>query len=244
MEFNNLIKKNKIHRIVTVSSLYVNKISVSYGLIVFCVKTKRMVLVRRKHSIAFLMIMGGMYRESYLWDYIKNLTKEEAEIIRKCINSKRYFDFSHKKLSFVCKLELCKNKFYKNIFCIKEIFSRTKNFNSNLQWYWPKGKTSHNGEVPFECAKREFLEEVESILPEPIYIHPIWINNFFLVNGNKKIENNFLLYIINEEFEIKKKVSSSEISERGWFDLNTCKKLISDDPFFNIVLSYIPNQFL
>lgn len=245
MEFNNLMCTDKVHRIVTVSAPCVSKITISYGLIVFCSKTKRTVLVRRKHSISYLMIMNGFYRESYLWEYIPGLTKQESEIIRKCLKSKRYFDFAYKKIGCWNKLDYCKNKFYKYKDLINTIHIKFKYSHRDLQWYWPKGKLSSPNENHYECARREFIEEVESELPNPIYVSPNWIGTFFLVKGGKRIETNFLLYIIDDEFVISRKnISNGEVSDRDWFDLENCKKIIGDDCFFDTMLSFIPEEYL
>jgi len=245
MDFSYLLSDDKVHRIVTVSSPCISKVAVSYGLIVFCAKTKRTVLVRRKHSVAYLMILNGFYRESYLWEYIPCLSKEESEIIRKCLNSKRYFDFCQNKVGCLIKSEYAKTKFYKNKELIEIIYSKFKSSHKDLQWYWPKGKLTNNAENHYECAKREFIEEVESLLPDPIYISPNWIGTFFLVKGSKRIENNFILYIVEEEFQIGRKlIHNSEVSDRAWFDLEACKNIIFDDSFFDTVISFIPSEYL
>ena len=236
-------KKKNIHRLI-ISSPYKNKTITSYGLIVYALDTKRTLLVKRKHTVSFLFIINGYYRDAYLYDYINNITDEESRKLKKCFKSKRYYKYLYKNIgNNVYYFEYSYKKFYKNLYLIENIYNNTIFTNVKLEWNWPKGKIN-NRETFLDCAKREFKEEIDCDLPEPFAISNEWLKDCFIAIGGKNIESKFIIYIINNEFEVKKPLFHPEVSNRKWFKFEEIKqKKNSNLNFINKIINMIPIEY-
>jgi 8-oxo-dGTP pyrophosphatase MutT (NUDIX family) len=244
---------NITNRLVLSTPFYV-KSTVSYGLIVFAVKTQRWVLIQRKHSVEFLLVITGSYRISYLRLLLQAITSNELSIINQCINN----DDDYFKNLYINILQLNINGFdyallrlNENRTILKKITSNiTINIINTLSWNWPKGRLSFkmpeflkdarsDMETHIECAKREFLEEVEIILPQPIYISDTYISSTIKTINFRNIESRFWIYIISEEIPITPPTNNIEVIARDWFDTAQSKILLNNDVFFNNILSHI-----
>lgn len=216
-------KDENIHRLI-INSPYKSKTVTSYGIIVYSSSTKRSLLVKRKHTVQFLILINGCYRESYLYDYIPKITNNEAKKLRKCFLSKRYFKYLFKYTgNNVFFFEYSFKKFYLNLNLIKTIYNNTSFTNVKLEWNWPKGKPNSNRENFFECAKREFSEELECELPEALAISNEWVRDSFIAIGGRVIESKYIIYIVEDEFAVKKPDKHSEVSDRKWFTFEELK---------------------
>ena len=253
MDYKNEIykkfKEKKIHRL-PITTPFKSKTVTSYGMIVYSLSTKRTLLVKRKHSAQFLIIINGCYRESFLYDYIPKITKDESQKLRKCLTSKRYYKYLYKNIgNNVYFFENSFHKFYSNIELIKTIYQKSYQLNSfsksRLEWNWPKGKLNSNRENYFECAKREFFEEVECHLPEYFAISNEWIPDRYTIFGGKILESNYLIYIVEDEFEIKKPINNPEVSNRKWFTFDelSLKNHIKNS-FLNQIRNIIDDNFI
>lgn len=221
---------------------------ISYGLIVFCLSTQKWLIVQRKHSVEFILYMKGNYKISHLPILFSKITKNEIDIILKCIYyDKNYFfliyinelNFDYKELEYAFArflqtsniiLKIIKNNYHK--------------FSKNiLSWNWPKGRLNFSGfkENSFQCACREFFEEVEIELPKPIYLSNNFISNTTKTLNNLSIESRYWIYIIDEEINIPPVKYHLEISNRKWVSKTECEKLIFDKFFFNNIFSSVQN---
>jgi hypothetical protein len=213
-----------------------NKSIISYGLVIYAKNTGRWAIIQRKHTIEFLLIIKGFFRLTYLPFFLSKIMPEESIILNTLLsNDKSYFmDF------YVNKLQLPQEDFNyslmrlnqskKYIIKILEKLDLSKN---KLSWSWPKGRLQFSSvkEIPFECAKRESIEELEIILPDPIFVS----NNFLADNvktiTGKNIESRYWLYVIPHEIPVNQTTSHLEVSDRKWVDTNTCKSLINSNIF-------------
>ncbi|MFK5969310.1 MAG: hypothetical protein QM487_04215, partial [Candidatus Marithrix sp.] len=75
---------------IIIESPFIPRSIVSYGLIVYCIKTNKWLLTQRKHSIEFLLYFGGDYRVSYLTLLLSYITSDEAKIIKMCLKNPEY----------------------------------------------------------------------------------------------------------------------------------------------------------
>ncbi len=209
---------------------------ISYGVILFSYKTKRCVLVKRKHSFQFLVILSGNYRPSSLILLIPNITKTESKILLKCIFDKKiYVSYVKKILNYEINIDTSYEKLYENQEMIINLYERNS-FDNDLKWNFPKGKLEYNVDKSIlSCAYREFEEEIGVKIPDLIYISDTWIKTSFTSFDFKKIESKFIICFIEDEFIIEPINNDDEISDRGWFSLKEMKKMIKDDDFYKIV---------
>src|SRR5258708_23995684 len=130
---------HKNARIVLDAEFITAKKIISYGLIVYALNSSKTIIVQRKHSIEFLLILSGEYRPSLLFYFLKYITKDELNIMHSlCNNDKKYF----KKVFIDVGLQ---KKNYKYAYlrftdCKNIILNYNHNLNSNLEWTWPKGR--------------------------------------------------------------------------------------------------------
>ena len=76
--------ENLPHRLI-ISTPFTAKSTISYGLIVYAKNTKRWAIIRRKHSVEFLLYIKGSYRLTHLPFLLPKITCQEANIIKECI---------------------------------------------------------------------------------------------------------------------------------------------------------------
>jgi 8-oxo-dGTP pyrophosphatase MutT (NUDIX family) len=238
-----------------ISTPFLTKSTISYGLIVYAKNTKRWVLIQRKHSVEFLLIIKGLYRISYLPILLLCLTLKELNILKKCIDDKEYFKDIYELLQLdTIGYEYACIRIKENKLLFKRLLNNI-NINDNiLSWNWPKGRLHYKKttdfenaetimETPFDCAKREFAEEVEITLPPPIYISENYINNNIKTINGRIIESRYWIYIIENEVDIKPPINNPEVISRDWFDTDKTKLLLNNDEFFNDIKKHINTYF-
>jgi len=260
-------KKMLTNRLI-ISTPFFTKSTISYGLIVYAKNSKKWVLVQRKHSVEFLLFIKGLYRISYLPILIHCITINELEIINNCINDKEYFKHLYIDILQldIIGFDYSCLRIKENREILHKLLSSIKINDNILSWNWPKGRLyfkqpeemlgnsygntnqssefniqdiSSNIETPLECAKREFLEEVEITLPPPLYITDNYISNIIRTINCRNIESRFWIYIINDEIPISTPNNNPEVIARDWFDTDTTQKLLNNDEFFNNIKNYI-----
>lgn len=233
----------RLERRIIIDVPFSNRTIISYGLIVYSKDTRRWLLVQRKHTVEFLLIMKGMYRFSQLPFLVNSITKKEAEIVERCIkDSFNYFNHVYSELKLHHET---RNYSYtrlmesKNI--ILSLLSRADLSKNKLSWTWPKGliNSLKDKETPFQCAKREFYEEVEVVLPDPVFISQTFIRHTTKTIYGKNIESRYWVYVIDHELPLTKPVNHLEVADRQWFDTNTCRSLLQHDDLFNEVVEIV-----
>lgn len=237
-------KKNVDKRLI-LDTPFTMKSIISYGLIVYANDTKKWIVIQRKHTVEFLLYVLGLYRNSYLHILLSCITKEEKKIIYKCIRKgEEYFKYVYNNVLkySLNNYENSLKHFISTREYVSTIISKI-NISGKLSWNWPKGRINHSNErekeTPIECAKREFFEEVEVKLPDPIYISNTYIiENTKTITG-KNIESRYWVYIIPFEFPISKPDHNLEVSDRSWFDTPTCNNIINNNKLFEYAVKLI-----
>lgn len=218
----------------------------SYGLIVFCTNTKKWLIIQRKHTADILLIMRGQYRLSQLPLLVKNITQGEAELLRKCIDggtevfSKIYleeFELEKEGLEYG-KLRMSDSIKHLSGLLLELDGEFCKN---SLSWNWPKGRPQNypEKELPFECAKREFFEEVEVQLPPSTYMSSSYINDPVNTITGKFLESRYWIYFVEDEFKITKPKNHHEIADRKWVSTRECKETICNPKLFEEVAKMV-----
>jgi predicted NUDIX family NTP pyrophosphohydrolase len=225
---------------------YTKKIITSHGLIVYSMNTKKWLLVCRKHTSEFINLMRGCYRNSYIYLLLQKITEKEKKWLIKCCKNNIFY-FSKIYIREVISNEKNIKSSYKRLQNNKDlILDFFENFvyqkQNFLLWYWPKGKIEKN-ENPFQCAVREFQEEVGVELPEPVYVYKEIIKeNFYTIDGIT-IESRLWICFIEKEFEIPKFDFHIEISDRKWFSEEECFNILQGKIKFNKICE-LKNQIL
>ena len=217
------------------------KCIISYGLIVYNLENCRWLLTQRKHSVEFLIYCSGDYRISGVPVLLMNMTSSEINEIKKCFQDPEYFQELYSSLQldtadYLYALERLKDS--------KEIvleYTNNHQINNELRWTWPKGRVDYDNqnETGWECACREFFEEVGVRLPEYELIsnHPV-IENFKTLDG-KIIESRYWIVIIRNQFELPADVSSNcEVCDRRWVTTSEVTQLLKDHKLFNEVVKF------
>lgn len=206
--------------------------TISYGLTVYARDTGRWAIIQRKHSVEFLLIIRGLYRLTYLPLLLLSITKSESSILEKCIKGGPpvFTQIYYNDLG-LCQdgLEYAMIRMAESRNVIMNLLSKLDLSKNNLKWTWPKGRLhiSSDRETPFDCAKREFMEEVEIILPSPLFISDTYISENIKTITGRNIESRYWIYIIPTEIPMKNPESHPEVADRKWVDTETCKSMIT-----------------
>lgn len=218
--------------------------TISYGLIVYAKDTKRWALIQRKHSVEFLLFIRGLYRLTYLPLLLSCITKDEAAIIDRCLKGGPKV-FEH---IFLNELELSPKdldyaliRMAESRLVVSNLLLKLDLSENTLKWTWPKGRLhiSADRETPFDCAKREFTEEVEITLPPPLYISDTYVSENVKTITGRNIESRYWIYIIPNEIPMTPPKSHPEVATRMWTDTETCKKLIHYGDLFKQVIDMV-----
>jgi 8-oxo-dGTP pyrophosphatase MutT (NUDIX family) len=223
------------HRLI-IDTPFSARSTVSYGLMVYAKDTKRWAIIQRKHSVEFLLFIRGLYRLSYLPFLLTCITSEEAKIIESCLtegpNVFRHLYLVNLKLNHEgLQYALIRMAESRNIVSVMLPHINANNTNQ-LSWSWPKGRLhiSSERETPFDCAKREFIEETEIDLPQPLFISDTYISETFKTLTGRVIESRYWIYVIPEEIPMSNPIDHPEVSTRIWADIETCAKLLNNKP--------------
>lgn len=251
-KFDIEIKERKNRHRLILDSPFTVKRTISYGLIVYSIKTNRSIMVCRKHSAELLLLIRGLYRSSHLPSLISCITTEETVIIEKCIVDGKFqqdifIDIFLNQLSLdITELTYATSRFIEHFTLISSILVSLKESltQNNLKWTWPKGRITYSldrktKESPFICALREFKEETEAILPKALYISNNYIGeNIYTITG-KNIESRYWIYIIEDEMNIPPLLEHEEVSDRKWIDLELCRYYIENISLFEQIYYFI-----
>lgn len=217
--------------------------TVSYGLIVYAQDTGKWVIVQRKHSVEFLLFMRGFYRLTHLPLLLSHITINEAQCIQKCLKEgpKTFRQIYLEELGLCSdELKYALLRMAESRIIVINLLNKLDLTNNSLSWTWPKGRLNylHNEsnlerETPFNCAKREFSEEVEILLPPPLSISNTYISETIRTITGKNVESRYWIYIIPNEIPLSTPIDHEEVADRKWVSTEECKKLICRDDLFN-----------
>lgn len=238
---DNTFVKTPCPRLITETPFEHTKI-VSYGLIVYSVNTQRVVLVKRKHSVAFLLVLTGQYRPSQLPLFVPNMTSDEHSLLLLLINNtEQYFNRVYVNMIELDEkdLEYSYCRFQESKFVLATLLNNTKS--TDLQWTWPKGRLNPD-ETGYKCALREFKEEVEIDIPAPVVVS----KDYYVVESIKTlsckiVETRCWIYVINNEVDLPMVVNNREVSERKWLTISEAAELLKQ-PDLQILIDSITSS--
>lgn len=222
--------ENNLHRVI-LSTPFSARSVISYGLMVFAKDTKRWVIVRDKHTTEYILLMKGYYRSTFTKLLLSKLTPEESQNIKMILTSTIdvftdiYLNDLNLEKSGLLYAIVRMSESRKDIL---QIIDNLDVSNNTLPWTWPKGRIQNYyfKETDFQCAIREFKEEVEIDLPPSILNSDNYIEEHTSTLTGRKLESRFWIYVIPNELELHKPINHPEVSDRIWVDTETCIKLI------------------
>ena len=223
------------------------KNTISYGLVVFAKNTGRWIMVENKNTIDFLIFFEGSYRLTNLPLILSLITQDESDIIRQCL-----IGGPDKFASIYMELQLNPDglpyalmRMMENYDTISSLLSNLELFKNKLKWTWPKGRISYsNRETPFECAKREFVEEVEIALPDPLFISDNYIHETIKTMMGRSIESRYWIYITENEVPIHRPELNLEVNDRKWVDIETCRNMMNSSSLFNQAIEIVSRALI
>lgn len=226
-------------RLVLDARSFSSSTTISYGLIVYAKNTGRWAILQRKHSIEFVLLMRGLYRPSYIPTLVSSITHEESKILLRSLRDHNYYkqvyndivehseDFHYASM----RLQECR-------LILQQIISRCDFTGNTLDWTWPKGRLhiSQNQETPYQCALREFEEEIEIDLPEPLYVSRNYVSQESKTISGRNIVTRCWIYVIPQEIPMPKIKHHSEVTNRMWASSDTCYQLLSQNDSFSRIV--------
>jgi len=227
----------------------------SYGTIVKC--GDYFLLVQRRISIQFQIIVKGSYRKSELYSLCLGLSLDEKNILLQSCDSKNFENLYNlmmgidlnKKYSFYKKdktFEFSQNIFFTNVVFLKKILL-SSSCAIETEYYWPKGR-SNNMESYYSTAIRETYEEtgldVSSFrkidyledkyvgINNCIYINCLWHidlqeKDWWRKGSGPKEEKTTIPYVTNKNSEI-------EISNTKWIHKDLLINYLSREKYLLI----------
>lgn len=180
--------------------------------------------------------MRGIYRVSYLPLLLQHITPGEGELIRKALDNPNYFRYI-----FLSQLQLESEeleyswvRFQESSNLVSQLLAQIDLSGNTLTWGWPKGRLQNFGEkeLPFNCAQREFREEMETTLYPPLYISDNYVTEYIKTLTGRTIESRYWVYVVAEEMPITPPKNHLEVSARRWVARDECVKLINHDNLF------------
>lgn len=238
--------KHPTRRRLILDTPFMIRSTVSYGLIVYAKDTGRWAITQRKHSAEFLLFMRGLYRVTHLPFLLSCITKNEGDIIEKCLRQGPDVF----KTVYLNDLELAPEGLSYALIRMAEsrnvavnLLSKLDLVKNTLSWTWPKGRlaysTSSERETPFDCAKREFAEEVEIILPAPLFISDTHVSETIRTITGRNIESRYWIYVVPNEIPILPPQSHPEVADRMWVNTDKCRELMNRDDLFTRVIEMV-----
>lgn len=170
-------------RIIThVDGMY-NKCKKSYGLIVYS-RDNKWLLVREKYSPFFVIIMKGIYRDSYIPFLVSHLTQGEVELLKQFLADEtklyKYYD-----ILFTARSEIRSPQYtLKRLRSPSMVRALQESINNcKERWGFPAGKPKYK-EKAVHCALRECKEESGiSIIDGDMILPQIITETIYLISG-------------------------------------------------------------
>ncbi len=138
-----------------------NKITTSYGLIVFTYDRGelRYLMTRRRDTFSYECILRGQYSPERLIEYVAHTTEEERDRLRRYPFEPLWKDLwvSPKRRLYRMEYRKAREIFEANIDLIRELVNSCPTVGKDV-WEFPKGRV-FSEESGFQCALREFEEE-------------------------------------------------------------------------------------
>lgn len=201
-----------------ISSPFENFKITSYGIILYSIKSKKWIMVRRKESVEYMLFMRGKYEKSDIFTLVKGFTYEEVIKTKNMIDDPKLFISESKRVYKKFKISSY-NTFLNSKDIIAKVINKLQNNRysfHDLCWEWPKGMVEKD-ENGYECAIREFEEEVGIKLNQDSISSIMQLKPQYHNYPNTTIEIIFWFITIDTDFEIKPPSKNDiEVSDRRW----------------------------
>ncbi len=239
------MENNKNRKRLILHTPFSNKKIISYGLIVIADDTKNIAIVQRKHSAEFLLYIRGIYRLTHLSHILSFITLKEYDMIDDCVKGDKD-TFKHLYTNTlqlnIDNLEYAYSRFVETKDFVFTIITKQMLINNTLTWNWPKGRLSYDDdikEIPFDCAKREFREEMDIVLPDPTYVSSKYIIDSYQCITNTELEYRYWIYRISNEIELIPPINNIEVENRMWVSMEDLHLYIKNSKIIHRIPSYI-----
>jgi len=244
---NNTANTTNGHRLI-IDTPFTSRSTVSYGLIVYAKNNKSWLMVQRKHSSEFIIILRGLYRLTHLPFLLNNITEQEKSLLLTVLSNRILGDehlistFTHLFVNIMhCSLNdlaYATTRLLEVKDIVPHILSKLDITNNKLAWNWPKGRIDVlERENPFECAVRELMEETEISLPEPIFVSNGFLTETIHTLSGRKIEARYWIYVINDEIPLSKPEDHHEVADRIWVSTDKCRSMIENNELFEEIVA-------
>ena len=231
-QHNTLSAENKPRLLL--SAQFTRRSIVSYGVMLYARDTGRWLLVQRKHSVEFILLLRGNYRYSHLPIITTHLTRDEAQTLA--------FLISSGPLTYSRYLE----RIGLEVSSSDHGYSQLKTHSSTLRvllgnvahheaplWTWPKGRCEI-GESPFSSAKREFEEETGVPFPSGAYVSPAYYSQTLLSLQGTDIVTRCWLCSVEREFALPRPRENPEVIASDWSSTESLPKFLGPTGFLPV----------
>lgn len=212
----------------------------SYGIVAYCVQTDRWLLVNRRYSPEYTILIRGSYRTIDLWRILEGISASEKKQILSIFEDKKEERDRFKKNYWSTMngateegFEYAWARISGNKNLIKNILETNK-CEETSEWLFPKGRLNQNEDY-LSCAQREFFEETGvdlKKLPSSIcnlYSTNVYLTDVFKGANNRVYETKYWIYIFEQEVNLSKKNTkdlTSEIGNKMWVSFDECCALL------------------
>lgn len=218
-----MIFEEKVPEREILRSPFSNAPSPSFGILAYAMDTGRWLLVQRKYSPDFLILLRGMYVKTMLKEIISNLSFEERAILFDVLTGKRPLEKLF--IGTVENREYSQERLNTHREFILKILASLSKIWTQTEWLWPKGKMESKAESRIESARREFEEEAGVKLDTAIYTGIGPLVDRHRGSDGKFYETRTWVYIFTKEIR-PKKPEGLEISRRQWVKPDEALKLL------------------
>lgn len=208
----------------------------SYGLVVYCQATSRVLIYSRRDSIEYIVLLRGIWKDfTQARFYLSHLRKEELERMRTHTFDELWADLWVTSRTASPRERERWNRLMENEEFRSELMSldETEPFSS---WGFPKGR-KNSGEAPVAAALREFTEETSLSLPLLLLRRSLYER--FTGSDGKWYSTKYFLALTPEEppapepmtlpgDRIRTTTLSSEASGVEWVTLEEAAPLLSE----------------
>lgn len=222
---------------IIVSNPFLNKPSTSYGVIAYCAKTNKWILVCPRYTPQFILYIRGSYRKSELTRLVSGFTIDEVEKLINVVENRQTFHSLFYSVIWgnTSDLEYAKLRFTESLKYIDLSKAQTSSKTNSKGWLWPKGRLASNFELPFHCALREFNEETGVMIStDHTLVSSIPLVESFRGNNGRTYETHCWVYLFPEEVnlpDVEDLESPGEIGERKWVREEEAKVLLRESKF-------------
>jgi hypothetical protein len=197
--------------------------TVSHGLIVYALDSQKWILVQRKHSAEFMVFIKGYYRLVHLPLLVRKFMPSEVAHIVEALKEIEYFnDLYTEVLCLPPKgLSYGRLRFSEVLKIIPSLLTMVA-VDNTLTWSWPKGRPLYGTvkEDSLVTAKREFVEEVEIMLPPSLFQSNECIMHEQLTTTGKIINSYYWFYAVEKEFVLPPVTEHTEVQDRAWYTVD------------------------